>query len=729
VDKDSRFVFMDFHTKNNTEGESRKIIMNSDSDSPLRKIRNIGIMAHIDAGKTTTTERILFYTGFLHRMGEVHDGNAFTDWMEQERERGITITSATVTCVWKDKRINIIDTPGHVDFTAEVERSLRILDGAVGVFCAVGGVEPQSETVWHQADRYNIPRLAYVNKMDRPGADYDHVIDMIHERLTPKAVPINIPIGREDTFDGVIDLITMKAWLFDPLTLGSGVHLEEVPTKLQAYAAEQRETLLENIAEYDDELMAAFLEGDEIPEEWIRRAIRKGTVSEGFVPVLCGSSLKNKGVQLLLDAICDFLPSPLDVPPCEGFDPNTNALICLNPDPKGHFVGLAFKVQTDKYVGKLVYVRVYSGSLKKGGSYLIQNNGKRERVSRILQMMSNRKHDLTELHAGDIGAFVGCRFLGTGDTLTDGDIDILLSKMHFPDSVISIAIEPRTKADQDALNDALVKLEEEDPTFKVHVDKDSGQTLISGMGELHLEIIVDRLRREFNVAANVGNPQVSYKESITREVECEETFMRDMNGKGNYARVRFRLTPLRLEELPGEEKNIFVNHVPAEKIPVEYHKPIAEAAINALNDGPLISGNVERVKVELIDGDYNPVDSNELAFRIATSMAVGKGLREAAPVIMEPLMLLTVLSPDDFVGDIIADINAKRGHITVLRRHNEYQQEIIAEVPLSELFGYATRIRSLSQGRAVYTLEFRRYEISPVQVQNAVLKRIRGYVE
>jgi elongation factor G len=703
--------------------------MNGEADNPLHKIRNIGIMAHIDAGKTTTTERILFYSGFLHKMGEVHDGNTFTDWMEQERERGITITAATVTCLWKDKRINIIDTPGHVDFTAEVERSLRILDGAVGVFCGVGGVEPQSETVWHQADRYNIPRLAYVNKLDRVGADYERVIQMIHERLTTKAVPVNIPIGREDNFAGVIDLITLKAWLFDPLTLGSEIHLESVPEDMAAAAAEARTALLEAIAEFDDELMELYLEGVEIPEELIRRAIRQGTVSNQFVPVLCGSSLKNKGVQLLLDGICDFLPSPLDVPSCTGFVPVTHEQVCIDPDPGKAFVALAFKVQIDKYVGKLVYVRVYSGTLKKGDSFINQTNGKKERISRILQMMSNRKNDLGELHAGDIGALVGSKFLVTGDTITDGNLEILLSKMHFPDSVISIAIEPKTKADQDNLSLALSRLEEEDPTFRVHVDKDSGQTLISGMGELHLEIIVDRLRREFGVSANVGNPQVSYKETITQSVSCEETFIREMNGKGNFARVKFQLTPLALGALPDDRKNIFVSKLNPEVIPSEYQKAIEDAALNALNDGPLISGNVERVRVELIDGEYNPVDSNELAYRIATSMAVGKGLRAASPVIMEPIMLLSVISPDDFVGDIISDINAKRGRISVLRRHTEFQQEIVAEVPLSELFGYATRIRSLSQGRAIYTLEFRKYEISPVQVQNAVLKRIRGYAE
>ncbi len=703
--------------------------MNSDADSPLSQIRNIGIMAHIDAGKTTTTERILFYTGFLHKMGEVHDGNAFTDWMEQERERGITITAATVTCLWNNYRINIIDTPGHVDFTAEVERSLRVLDGAVGVFCAVGGVEPQSETVWHQADRYNVPRLAYVNKLDRTGADYERVIQMIHERLTPNAHPINFPIGKEDNFEGVIDLITMKAWHFDPLTSGSEVQLSDIPEKLLPTAKQMREELLEAVSEYSDELMMLFLEGEEVPVELLKQAIRTATIQHKFIPVLCGSSLKNKGLQLLLDAVCDFLPSPLDIGVTKGFDPQTHEEKIVPPDPNEPFVALAFKVQIDKYLGKLVYIRVYSGTVKKGAMFYNQTSGKKERISRMLQMMSNRKNDLDNLHAGDIGAIVGAKFIATGDTLTDGNIDILLSKMHFPDSVISIAIEPKTKADQENLGLALTRLEEEDPTFKVHIDKDSGQMLISGMGELHLDIIVDRLRREFGVAANVGNPQVSYKETITKQVSITEVFQRDMNGKGNYAKVVFRITPLALSELPDEARNVFVSNIADDQIPLEYHKAIEEAALNALNDGPLISGNVERVKVELIGGDFNPVDSNELAFKIATGMAVSRGLREASPVIMEPIMLLTVLSPDDFIGDIISDINAKRGKIDVMRRHSEYQQELTAEAPLSELFGYSTRIRSLSQGRAIYTLEFKKYEITPVNVQNEVLKRIRGYVQ
>ncbi|MCB5248431.1 MAG: elongation factor G [Candidatus Cloacimonadales bacterium] len=703
--------------------------MKSDADNPLSKIRNIGIMAHIDAGKTTTTERILFYTGFLHKMGEVHDGNAFTDWMEQERERGITITSATVNAPWREHQINIIDTPGHVDFTAEVERSLRVLDGAVSVFCAVGGVEPQSETVWHQADRYKVPRLAYVNKMDRTGADYENVINMIHERLTSKACAINIPIGKEDCFEGVIDLISMEAWCFDPLTQGTHTSHMKIPDFMMDEALIAREHLLESIAEFNDELMMLVLEGEDVPSELIKKAIRRGTIHHGFIPVLCGSSLKNKGLQLLLDAVVDFLPSPLDIGDTHAMDPDSHEPVYLAADPDDHFVGMAFKVQIDKYVGRLIYVRVYSGTLKKGGNFQNMTNGKRERVARILQMMSNKKNDKEYLHAGDIAAIVGPKYLVTGDTITDGNINVVLSKMHFPDSVISIAIEPKTKADQENLANALLRLEEEDPTFKVHVDKDSGQTLISGMGELHLDIIVDRIKREFGVTANVGNPQVSYKESITLVVQTSEVFQRELNGKGNYASVTFRLSPIPLKEISDDQKNTFKCSVDSAKIPQEYWKAIEESALAALSDGPLISSNVERVAIELVDGDYNPVDSNELAFRIATSMAICKGLRQAKPVIMEPIMMLTVISPDDFVGDIISDINAKRGKIEVMRKHNEYQQEVVADVPLSELFGYSTRIRSLSQGRAIYTLEFKKFEIAPAQVQNEVLRRIRGYAE
>jgi elongation factor G len=693
----------------------------------LAKIRNIGIIAHIDAGKTTTTERILFYTGYLHKMGEVHDGNTFTDWMEQERERGITITAATVACHWHENQINIIDTPGHVDFTAEVERSLRVLDGAVGIFCGVGGVEPQSETVWHQAERYHVPRLAFVNKLDRLGADYERVIGMIHERLTTKAVPINIPVGKEENFSGIIDLVTMKVNKFDPNSQGFTIQKEKIPEDHLEKAQLYRDQLIEAVAEFDDELMTCYLEGEAIPEDVFKRAIRKGTVRNQFVPVLCGSALKNKGVQLLLDAICDYLPSPLDIPSTTGYITDTHEPIEIMCEPKASLVALAFKVQIDKYVGKLVYIRVYAGMLKKGESFLNQSTGKKERVSRILQMMSNRKNDLDQLHAGDIGAIVGPKQLVTGDTITADNEKVLLSKMQFPDTVISIAIEPKTKADQDAMKDALNRLEDEDPTFNVRIDKETGQTLISGMGELHLEIIIDRLKREFNVRANVGQPQVSYKETITRQVVSEEIFQRDLNGKVNFAAVQLRLSPLQLSQLKDNQKNIFVNKISENVIPSVYWKAIEESAFNSLNDGPLINGNVERVKVELIGGRFDQLNSNEMAFHIATAMAVNKGLREAEAVIMEPIMLLSVLTPEEFVGDIIGDINAKRGKVDIFRRHSDFQQEIVADVPFSELFGYATRIRSLSQGRAIYTLEFKKYEITPPNVQAAVLKRIRGY--
>ncbi|MDZ4121338.1 MAG: elongation factor G, partial [Candidatus Cloacimonadaceae bacterium] len=687
------------------------------------------IIAHIDAGKTTTTGRILFYTGFLHKMGEVHDGNAFTDWMDQERERGITITAATVSCQWKNTQINLIDTPGHVDFTAEVERSLRVLDGAIGIFCGVGGVEPQSETVWHQADRYGIPRLAYINKLDRSGADFDHVVDMIHERLSNKAVPINIPIGKEDSFEGVIDLISMTSWHFDPLTCGKDSQLTPVPGELLEHATQMRNHMLEAISEYDDELMMMYLEGHEIPQELIRKAIRTGTLRNELVPVLCGSSLKNKGVQLLLDAVCDFLPAPADIKTTPGFTPKDHDAIEIANDPLKPFVALAFKIQVDKYVGKLAYVRVYSGTIRKGETYVNQTTGKRERIARILQMMSNRKNDLDLLHAGDIGAIVGSKNLATGDTITDGMIDILLSRMHFPDTVIARVIEPKTKADQDALGEALLRLQEEDPTFNVRVDKETGQTLISGMGELHLDIIVDRIKREFGVSANVGTPQVTYRETVTGTAIVEESFIRDLNGKGNFAQVKLKISPLSCSQVTDEAKNIFINHLTQDVIAMEYWKAIEESALSALNDGPLINGAVERVQIELIGGAYNPVDSNETAFRIATSMAVSKALRAANPVVMEPIMLLKAIAPEAFVGDVISDINAKRGKIDNIRHHSDTHQEIVAEVPLSELFGYATRIRSISQGRAVYTLEFCKYDVCPVNVQAAVLKRIMGYVE
>lgn len=692
----------------------------------LSAIRNIGIMAHIDAGKTTTTERILFYTGIIHRMGEVHDGNAVMDWMAQEKERGITITSAVTTCFWKKKHINIIDTPGHVDFTAEVERSLRILDGAVGIFCAVGGVEPQSETVWHQADRYKVPRIAFINKMDRSGADYEHVIDMINDRLTTNAIAVQLPIGREDNFEGIIDLISMRAVYFDQATMGLEYHTKKIPDELLEPAENLRNQLLEHISEYDDLLMEKYLEEKEISELEIISAIRTGVIKHQFIPVLCGSSLKNKGVQLLLDAINNYLPSPLDVPPAIGIKGNGKEEVLVQPDPEGQFSALAFKVQIDKYVGKLIYIRVYSGSIKRGDSIVNQSTGKKERVSRVLQVHSNKKRDIFDLEAGDIAAIVGPKDIKTGDTLTTGDLDLLLAPITFPDSVISIAIEPKTKADKDNLDISLKKLEEEDPTFRVSQHKDTGQTLISGMGELHLEIIIDRLKREFNVHANVGNPQVAYRESITNNVITNGEFIREMSGKGHYAVVKLKLSPLELDELKPGEKNRFINSINPEIIPKEFWKAIQSSSLNACLDGPLMSSPIERVRIELIGGKFNEVDSNETAFSIASSIAVNNGLRKAKAVVMEPIMLVSIVSPEDFVGEIIGDVNAKRGRIEHIRNANQ-KQEITAHIPMSELFGYSTRLRSISQGRADYTMEYLKHEKTPVNIQEKILKKVRGF--
>lgn len=692
----------------------------------LTKIRNIGIMAHIDAGKTTTTERILFYTGIIHRMGEVHDGNAVMDWMEQERERGITITSAVTTCFWKDKQINIIDTPGHVDFTAEVERSLRVLDGAIGIFCAVGGVEPQSETVWHQADRYKVPRLAYINKLDRSGADFEHAVDMIHDRLTKKAVPIQIPIGREDQLSGVIDLIKMKAITFDQETMGVKYSEGIIPEEYSEIAEEKRLELIESVSEFSDELLEKYLDEQEITSEELIEVIRDATINHQFVPVLCGSSLKNIGVQPLLEAVVNFLPSPIDISPAIAISKKDESEVEVKPEYNASFSAMVYKVQIDKFVGKIMYVRVYSGTLKKGDTVINQSNGKRERIARILQIHSNKKKDVNELKAGDIAAIVGPKFMKTGDTITAFGNDILLSEISFPDSVISIAIEAKTKADQDKLEDALLKLEEEDPTFRVYQNKETGQKLIAGMGELHLEIIVDRLKREFNVKANIGNPQVSYKETINKPVTYEGEFIREMNGKGHYAIVKLRLSPLTDKEIKAGKRNIFVNRMDSDKMPEEYVEAIKNSAFNSLMDGPIMSNPVERVKIELIDGKYNEVDSSETAFNIAASIAVNNALNKAEAIIMEPIMLVTIITPEEFMGDIIGDVNSKRGKIEKIRANNN-KQEIIAEIPMSELFGYSTRLRSLSQGRAIYTMEFHKHEKVPASIQERILKKIRGY--
>jgi elongation factor G len=692
----------------------------------LSLLRNIGIIAHIDAGKTTTTERMLFYTGIIHRMGEVHDGNAVMDWMEQEKERGITITSAVTTFFWNHKQVNIIDTPGHVDFTAEVERSLRVLDGAIGIFCAVGGVEPQSETVWHQANRYHVPRLAYINKIDRQGADFENVVEKIHERLTSNALPINIPIGKEDKFEGIINLLDMKAYYFDEATMGMKFETGDIPKEYLDTAHTIHNELIEHLADFDDQLMSLYLEEKPIPYDTLIEAIRKATIEHSFIPILCGSSLKNKGIQLLLNAITDFLPSPLEVPPIQGKMIDTDEVKKVYPKLNSSFSALAFKVQVDRYVGKVIYVRVYSGAIKKGETIVNRTDGKKERIGRILQIHSNKRKDIQELKAGDIAALVGLKFVKTGDTLTSEDFPLRLENIDFPDAVISIAIEPKTKAGEEDLNSAMRKLEEEDPTLRVSQSPDTGQTLISGMGELHLEITLDRLKREYNVQANVGTPQVAYKETIESVSTVEGEFIREVGGKGHFAVVKLRISPMSKKEQATGKKNIFVNSITPEIIPKEYWHAIQESALNACLDGPLMSCPVERVKIELIDGKYHEVDSNESAFSIATSIAVGKGLRQASAVIMEPIMAVTILTPEDFVGDIIGDINAKRGKIIAIRQTAKKEQ-IIAEIPMSELFGYSTRLRSISQGRAIYTMEFHSYEKVPAQVQERILKKIRGY--
>ncbi len=696
------------------------------NESDLSAIRNIGIMAHIDAGKTTTTERMLFYTGIIHRMGEVHDGNAVMDWMAQEKERGITITSAVTTCFWKEKQINIIDTPGHVDFTAEVERSLRILDGAIGIFCAVGGVEPQSETVWHQADRYQIPRLAFVNKMDRPGADFEHVVDMMYDRLTKNAFPIQLPIGKESSFNGVIDLVSMKAYYFDQETMGVKYYSRKIPEEYLEKTNKFRADLIEHIAEFDDNLMEKYLNDGDIHENELISSIREATINHQFIPILCGAALKNTGIQLLIDAIIEYLPSPLNVPPAIAIHKKTGEEKEIYPDKNRAFSALAYKVQIDKYVGQLIYIRVYSGSIKRSGTIYNQTNGKKERISRILQMHSNKKKDIAILKAGDIAAVVGPKFVQTGDTITSENNDILLAAITFPDSVISIAIEPKTKADQEALSDSLKKMEEEDPTFNVSQNKDTGQTLISGMGELHLEVIIDRLKREYNVHANVGNPQVAYKETIENQVSAKGEFIRELSGKGQFAVVDLKLYPLKLEQLPKGKKNIFVNSITPEIIPKDFWHVIEESALNACLDGPLMSSPVERVKIELVSGKFNEVDSSETAFSVATSIAVGVALRKAKSVIMEPLMLVNVITPEEFMGDIIGDLNSKRGKIESIRT-SQNKQEIVAQVPMSELFGYATSLRSISQGRAIYTMEYKKYDKVPVNIQEKILRRVRGY--
>ncbi|OGB64916.1 MAG: translation elongation factor G [Caldithrix sp. RBG_13_44_9] len=687
---------------------------------PLEKTRNIGIMAHIDAGKTTTTERILFYTGRLHRMGEVHEGSTTMDWMDQERERGITITSAATTCSWDNHRINIIDTPGHVDFTAEVERSLRVLDGAVALFCAVGGVEPQSETVWRQANRYMVPRIAFVNKMDRIGADFYNVLEMIKIRLSAHPVAMQIPLGQGDLFTGLVDLVKMKAVIYDESSLGSTWIEQEIPRDLQAQVNEYRTHLIEAASEYDDHLMESYLEGKEISEAQLKAAIRKGTIQSHIVPVMLGSAFKNKGVQRLLDAVVDYLPSPRDVPPVKGVDPRSEKEVQRKAEDNDPFTALAFKIMTDPYVGKLTYFRVYSGMAKSGSYILNANNGKKERLGRILQMHANRREDIDNVWTGDIAAAVGFKFTRTGETLSAVDKPIILESMKFPEPVIAVSIEPKSKADQEKLGDSLGKLSDEDPTFRVSFDHETGETLISGMGELHLEIITDRLLREFKVGARIGKPQVAYKETITRAVSTEGKFIRQSGGRGQYGHVVIEAEPN--SKGGGFE---FENKIVGGTIPREYIPSVKNGIEDALKNGVMAGYPVVDVKVRLIDGSFHEVDSSEMAFKIAGSIAIKNAMEKAGSILLEPVMEVEVIVPEEYLGDVIGDLNSRRGKITgILPRKDA--QVVEGFVPLSEMFGYATALRSVTQGRAIYTMEFNHYDVIPQSISDEIIENVVG---
>ncbi|HHV58329.1 MAG TPA: elongation factor G [Firmicutes bacterium] len=685
----------------------------------LQKTRNIGIMAHIDAGKTTTTERILFYTGRVHKIGEVDDGAATMDWMVQEQERGITITSAATTCFWKDHRINIIDTPGHVDFTVEVERSLRVLDGAVAVFCAKGGVEPQSETVWRQADHYHVPRVAYVNKMDIMGADFYRAVEMMRERLGANAVPIQLPIGKEADFRGVVDLIAEKAIIYVD-DLGTQSEEVAVPADMVEEAKAWREKLLEAVAEVDDALMEKYLEGEQLTEEEIHAALRRGTISGSLVPVLCGSSYKNKGVQPLLDAIVAYLPAPTDIPEIRGVNPASGEEEDRPTSDDAPFSALAFKIMTDPYVGKLAFFRVYSGSLKSGSYVYNASRGKKERIGRILQMHANHRQEIDEVFTGDIAAAVGLRDTGTGDTLCDEAAPILLESMQFPEPVISVAIEPKTKADQDKLGVALGKLAEEDPTFRMHTDNETGQTIISGMGELHLEIIVDRLVREFHVEANVGQPQVAYKETITVPAKAQGRYVRQTGGRGQYGDVWLEVAPR--ERGAGFE---FVSKIVGGVVPKEFIPAVEAGVREAAENGVLAGYPMVDVSVTLYDGSYHDVDSSEMAFKIAGSIGFKNAVQQAQPVLLEPMMQVQVLVPEEYMGDVIGDINSRRGHITNMEPRNGIQV-IDAVVPLGEMFGYATDLRSRTQGRGNYTMQFSHYAEVPKNLAEKIIAKTRG---
>ena len=689
---------------------------------PLKHVRNIGIMAHIDAGKTTTTERILYYTGRTHRLGEVHDGAATMDWMDQEKERGITITSAATTAFWDGNRINIIDTPGHVDFTIEVERSLRVLDGAIALFCAVGGVEPQSETVWRQADKYGVPRIAFVNKMDRTGADFFKVIEMIKERLNANPVPIVLPIGSGDIFTGLIDLIKMEAILYTSED-GSSFEYGEIPSDMKEVADKWRLQLLEEVASYDEHLLEKYIDGETLLPEEIKLAIRKATLDGTMIPTLCGSAFRNKGVQRTLDAVIDYLPSPLDVGNVKGFDINDDSVeVERSPDDNEHFSALAFKIMTDPYVGRLTFFRVYSGSVSTGDHILNPNTGKKERVGRLMLMHSNKREERKTVTTGEIAAMVGLKNTKTGHTLCSVDHPILLESMDFPEPVISIAVEPATKEDQDALTNGLVKLAEEDPTFIVRSDEDTGQTIISGMGELHLEIIVDRLKREFNVIVHVGSPQVAYKECITKKVEHEAKFIRQSGGRGQYGHVVIIIEPN--ESGKGFE---FDNKIVGGVIPKEYIPAVEAGVKDAMGNGVVSGYPLEDIKVTLIDGSYHDVDSSEIAFKIAGSMALRDAAKKAAPTLLEPLMALEVVVPENYLGSVMGDVTSRRGNVKGMNPRNGVQV-LNADVPLSEMFGYATELRSMTQGRAVFTMQFSHYSQAPKYIVEQMVEKFQGKV-
>lgn len=684
----------------------------------LKDTRNIGIMAHIDAGKTTVTERILYYSGKIHKIGDTHDGAAQMDWMVQEQERGITITSAATTCFWKGNRINIIDTPGHVDFTVEVERSLRVLDGSVALFDAKSGVEPQSETVWRQADKYGVPRICFINKMDATGADYFMSVDTIRERLRANAVPIEIPIGAEDKFVGVVDLITMKANIYKN-ELGTEFSVEEIPSDLVEVAEKYRAELLENIAEHDEELMEKYLEGDELTEEEIKRAIRTATIANAMNPVLCGSAYKNKGVQPLLDAIVDYMPAPTDVPDIKGVDPQTDEPTTRKSSDEEPFAALAFKIATDPYVGKLAFTRVYSGTVESGSYVYNSTKGKRERIGRILMMHANKREEIDKAYAGDIVAIIGLKDTTTGDTLCDMDSEVILENMEFPDPVISVAIEPKTKASQEKMGIALAKLAEEDPTFRTYTDEETGDTIISGMGELHLEIIVDRLLREFKVEANIGNPQVAYRESITQAAEAQGKYVKQSGGRGQYGDCTLRVEPL---DNPEESNGIeFVNAIVGGAIPKEYIPSVQAGAEEAAQTGILGGYPMLDMKITLLDGSYHDVDSSEMAYKIAGSMGFRAAVAKAKPILLEPAMKVEITTPDEYLGDVMGDVSSRRGKIDGMNPKNGVHV-LDAFIPLAEMFGYATDLRSKTQGRATYSMQFDHYE----QVPNSISEEVIG---